>query len=169
MCCLCQPWQPPLHTPAGLLAARASASPPPSLAPCRWGWRLNHPPTRPASPLTLPPSSFPPSSLLQVFLLENSRQMSAVECWACGPGDEPAAWPQHGGRPWGRQAPGLLGDSRHRAAAPGGWTPMLTRAGLRLPLPRRGFSWPLFSALLCPAPAELGTQKSLKPGCPDGW
>jgi len=52
------------------------------------------------------PPSLPPSSLPQVSLLENSRHMSAGEHWACRPGDEHAAWPQHVSRPRGRDGAG---------------------------------------------------------------
>lgn len=122
MCCLCQSWQPPPHTP-GSCTARASSPPPllppppPGLAPCHWGWRWNHPPTRPASPVTLPPSSLP-----QVSLLENSRQMSAGERWACGPGAElqlglgTPAGPSMGK---GLVSARLQGNSLGRATAPG--------------------------------------------------
>lgn len=122
-CAACVSPGSPLRTPQpGSCVSRASSPPPhppppsPGLAPCHWGWRWNHPPTRPASPVTLPPSSLP-----QVSLLENSRQMSAGERWACGPGAElqlgldMSAGPRMGRGPVSAR---LQGDSLGRAAAP---------------------------------------------------
>lgn len=123
-CAVCVSAGSPLRTPQpGSCAARASSPPPllpppppPGLAPCHWGWRWNHPPTRPASSVILPPSSLP-----QVSLLENSRQMSAGERWACGPGAElqlglgMSAGPRMGRGPVGAR---LQSNSLDRAAAP---------------------------------------------------